>query len=244
MKRTTEILNAAFLVAALAGSLTACAGSTGYGGPGSWKEEVLLHDGGAIIVERSIVRKGRHEPYQRPAIGEQTLSFTLPATKSRVIWEDGFSEDLGSANFLPMMLEIDKDAVYLAASPMGCLSYNKWGRPNPPYVVFKYQGESWSRIPLQELPGRFETPNLIVSSPDDAVKKEGRSLITAEMVRKLNNLPVAAGSEQPQYRRILREPIKGGLTSCEKLVHYKCGWFGMRPDGTFNKDFADRMCDR
>lgn len=243
-KKTTEIFNAVFLAAVLVASLTACAGSAGYGGATSWKEEVLLHDGSVIIVERSIVRKGRREPYQSPAIGGQTLSFTLPATKSRAIWEDEFSEDLGSANFLPMLLEIDRDTAYLVASPMGCLSYNKWGRPNPPYVVFKYQGKSWSRTSLQELPGRFETPNLIVSSPDDAVKKEGRSLITTEMVRKLNNLPVAVGSEQPQYRRIFREPIKGGLTNCEKLVHYKCGWFGMRPDGTFNKDFADRMCDR
>lgn len=185
----------------LGGGMSACADGT------SWKEEVLLHDGSRVVVERSVVRKGRHEPFQRPTIGEQSLSFVLPATHQRVRWEDEYSEDLGSANFLPMMLEIDKDVAYLVASPLGCLSYNKWGRPNPPYVVFKFQGSDWKRIALQELPARFKTPNLIMSSPDDAAKKAGVNLIPAEMVSRINNAPVAAGSEQPQYKNILREPL-------------------------------------
>jgi hypothetical protein len=188
--------------------MSACADGT------SWKEEVLLHDGTKLIVERSVVRKGRHEPFQRPTIGEQSLSFVLPTTHQRVRWEDAYSDDLGSANFLPMMLEADKDAAYLVTSPLGCLSYNKWGRPNPPYVVFKYQGGDWKRIALQELPVRFKTPNLVISSPDDAAKKAGGSLISAERVSQFNNAPVAAGSEQPQYKTILREPFPTAAGGC------------------------------
>lgn len=195
--------------------MSACADAT------SWKEEVLLHDGTKLIVERSVVRKGRSEPFQRPTIGEQSLSFILPATHQRVRWEDAYSDDLGSANFLPMMLEADKDAAYLVASPLGCLSYNKWGRPNPPYVVFKYQSGNWKRIALQELPARFKTPNLIISSPDDAAKKAGGSLISAERVSQFNNAPVAAGSEQLQYKTILREPLSAAQLCPPELTGFK-----------------------
>lgn len=203
MKKRTTMKHWAIAISLmiLGGGMSACA----MGGT-NWKEEVLLHDGSKILVERNLIRKGRHEPFQRPAIGEQRLSFTLPSTKRQVVWQDEYSEDLGSANFLPMMLEIDKDTAYLVVSPMGCLSYNKLGRPNPPYVVFKYQGKAWDRIALQELPARFKTPNLIISAPDD-VKQVGGNLISAETVKELNNRRGAAGDEQPQYRSILREPL-------------------------------------
>ncbi len=207
----------------------------------SWKEEVLLHDGTKLIVERTVVRKGRHEPFQRPTIGEQSLSFDLPATHQRVRWKDEYSEDLGSANFLPMMLEIEKDVAYLVVSPMGCLSYNKWGRPNPPYVVFKFQGRDWKRISLQELPAKFKTPNLIISSPDDTANKAGVNLISAEMVSRINNAPVASGSEQPHLKQIVREPLKAGSlgVNCEELIYYKGAW--VSPGDSIGRRMMDRM---
>lgn len=48
------------LVVAVSMSLNADAGFLGFGGY-SWKEEVLLHDGSKIVVERSVERGGRHE---------------------------------------------------------------------------------------------------------------------------------------------------------------------------------------
>ncbi|OZA13076.1 MAG: hypothetical protein B7X94_02920 [Hydrogenophilales bacterium 17-62-8] len=205
----------AILLTILGGGVSACADGA------SWKEEVVLHDGSKIHVERNLIRKGRHEPFQRPSIGEQRLSFILPATKRPVVWKDEFSEDLGSANFLPMMLEIDKDMAYLVVSPMGCLSYNKWGRPNPPYVVFKYQGKTWNRIALEELPVRFKTPNLIISAPDDAVKQVGGNLVSAETVKELNNRRVAAGTEQPHLKQILREPVASSQLCPPQLKGFK-----------------------
>jgi hypothetical protein len=71
-------------------------------------------------------------------------------------------------------------------SPMGCLSYNKWGRPNPPYVVFKYDGNAWKRIPLAELSSETKMLNLIFSSPDTEVEKTGKRMISAEMIIEMN----------------------------------------------------------
>lgn len=171
----------------------------------TWKEEVLLHDDSKIIVERSIERGGGHEIGQEPPIKEQSLAFTLPNTNEHVTWKDKFTEDVGGANFLPMQLEISKDAAYLVVNPMGSLSYIKWGSPNPPYVIFKYQNKKWSRITLQELPTEFKIPNLIFSSPDREAKKTGQRIVPAETIKHLYE-----GYKQPEYKSLLRTPIDYG----------------------------------
>ena len=204
----------------LGGGMSACADGT------SWKEEVLLHDGKTLIVERSVVRKGRSEPFKRPPIGEESLSFKLPVTHDRIRWRDEYGDDVGMSNFGLLMLEVDQISAYIVAEPRGCLSYNKWGRPNPPYVVFKFQGGDWKRIALQELPARFKTPNLVMYSPDNAAKQAGGGLITAEMVNRINNKgPFSAAYPQPpQYKTILREPVKLGTLDCPVMVRIKGGW--------------------
>lgn len=177
--------------------MSACASNTF-----TWKEEVLLHDGNKIIVERSVERGGRHEIGQEPPIKEQSLAFNFLNTNQNVVWVDKFTKDVGGANFLPMQLEIRKDSAYLVVYPMGSLSHNKWGQPNPPYVVFKYQGKEWQRITLQELPAEFKVPNLIFSSPDSEAKKTGQSIVSAETIRKLYE-----GYKRPEYKTIIRTPL-------------------------------------
>lgn len=204
-------------------SMSAIAGWFGFGGD-SWKEEVLLHDGGKIVVERSVEHGGRHELFKDSPISEQRLTWTMPGTQQTMTWEEYYSKDVGSANFMPMLVDVYQGAAYLVADTMGCLAYNKWGRPNPPYVIFKNQGKEWKRIPLQELPAEIKTPNMIFSNPDGEVKKIGKRFITADMIQKITN-----GYFQPEFRTILREPIKsGGKTSCEELYpDGKGGWLGV-----------------
>lgn len=168
----------------------------------SWKEEVLLHDGSKIIATRTVKRGGRHEIGQESPIKEQSLSFTMPGTNESVVWQDKFTDDIGGANFLPMLLEVGKDTAYLVVHPMGCLSHNKWGRPNPPYVVVRYQGKAWTRIELSELPIEFKTPNLIFSSPDHEAKKVGKPVVPADTIRALYE-----AYRQPEYKTILREAL-------------------------------------
>ncbi len=216
-------------------SMSANAGLFGLGGD-SWKEEVLLHDGTKIIMDRSVERGGRHEIGQKPPYKKQSLSFTMPGTKKEVTWEDKYSEDVGSANFLPMLLDVQAGIAYLVASPMGCLSYNKWGRPNPPYVIFKYQGEAWGRIPLQELPAEIKTPNLIFSAPDIEVERMGIRLIPAEKIRE-----ITARYSQPEYKTILRVPLAAARINemCEERVLYKGSW--ILPNDPVARRFIDQQ---
>lgn len=180
----------------VAASLTSCATVR------TWNEEALQHDGSRIVVERTVRLGGRHEVGQRPPIQEQRLTFVVPGSMQKVVWEDAFRADVGTASFLPMLLEIRANVAYLVAYPMGCLSYNKWGRPNPPYVVFRYHERQWARISLQELPGEIVTPNLIFSEPDEVARNTGEATVSAESIKELY-----AHYRQPEFRRILREPL-------------------------------------
>lgn len=213
-------------------SMSAEAGLFGFGGD-SWKEEALQPDGTKIVVKRSVARKGRHEIGQRPAIGNQSLTFAMPGTGQRVKWEDTYSEDVGGGNFSPMLLGELQGKAYVLASPTGCLSYNKWGRPNPPYVVFRHEGEEWKRIALADLPAEFKLPNLIISSPDDEIEKSGTRFITAEIVGRMNQ-----GFGQAEYKAILREPYKGAGGGCEELIRYKGHW--IMPNDPVARGMVDR----
>jgi hypothetical protein len=216
-------------------SMSACAGFLGFGGD-SWKEEVLLHDRSKIVVERTADRHGRHEIGQQPPIGDQSISFTLPGTNQRIVWKDEFSKDVNGANFNLMMLDIVRNEPYLLASPAGCLSYNKWGRPNPPYVIFKYQGSEWQRISIHELPTEIKLPNMLHSSPDDVAKRSAKAgIVSATVIREEND-----GHPQPEYRTIIREPIRSAGEGCGELIYDgRGGWQG---PGLFSRQPSKEAC--
>lgn len=183
-------------------SMGASAGLFGFGGIG-WKEEVLLHDGQKIIVQRSQSYGGRHEIGQTPPIKEQEIAFTLPGTSKAITWKSEYGEDIGRANFKLLALHVLNGTPYIIVSPNLCLSYNKWGRPNPPYVIFKHDGKEWQRITLQELPSEFKEINLVVNTKGEEKIITTQPIVKAEFVKKLNG-----ELEQPEYKTILRVPMK------------------------------------
>jgi hypothetical protein len=175
----------------------------------SWKEEVLLHDGSKMVVERSVERGGRHEIGQKPPYKEQSLSFTMPGTTQTIRWEDHYSQDLG----------------------------HKWGRPNPPYVIFQYQEKQWKRVPLQELPAELNALNMIFSEPDFQVEQLGTRFVTAEKIKE-----IISGYKQPEFKTILRKAVKSGSLgspNCEERVLYKGHW--ILPNDPIAREFIDRQ---
>ena len=87
----------------------------------------------------------------------------MPGTKQKVTWEDHFSQDLGSSSFLPMLLDVHSNTAYLVVKPAGCLSYNKWSRPSPRYVIFKYVSNQWQAHIPRRGPAEIKTVNMISS---------------------------------------------------------------------------------
>ncbi|MDT8990185.1 hypothetical protein RQP54_04845 [Curvibacter sp. APW13] len=197
----------------------------------SWQEEVLLEDGRIIVVDRSQSYGGGHEIGQRSPVRDMTITFTLPSSGRRISWFSEYSEDVGRANFTLAALHLLKDTPYVVALPNLCQSYNKWGRPNPPYVVFINRGSAWERIPLAELPMEFKAINLVVESFGNSTDLARLGKVSSENVKQLNEQ-----LKQPEYRRILREPIGGSGEWCEETFPngkgraLGAGWFRLNKD--------------
>lgn len=215
----------ALLALGLIVGLSACIGVAGASGSGgdSWQEEVLLHDGRTIVVERSQTYGGGHEIGQRPPVRDMTITFAMPSSGKRISWASEYGEDVGRSNFMLAALHILNDTPYVVALPNLCQSYNKWGRPNPPYVIFKYQANAWARIPMAELPTEFKSTNLVVESLGHSATLARLGRVSAEMVKQLNGQMT-----QPEYREILREPIRSATDSCGEIVgNGKGSWIGL-----------------
>jgi hypothetical protein len=233
-----RLLQAICLVTILGACVGAGAGILGLGGD-SWKEEVLLHDGSKIIVTRSQTYGGRHEVGQPSPIREHTVTFVLPNTNKTITWTSEYGEDLGRTNFHLLAVHMLNGKPYLVTEPNLCLSYNKWGRPNPPYVAFQYDGTAWQRIPLEEVPAEFTTLNVAISLDTRHVKEMVQlGVVPAEQIQQRNSR-----LRQSEFKTILREPVKTGsaerLTSCEELVPYKGRW--ILPSDPIAREFIDRQ---
>ena len=204
---------------------SAMVGSLPFGGD-SWKEEVFLHDGSKLVITRSQTYGGRHEIGQPAPIKEHTVTFNLPGSSKTIVWTSEYGADLGRTNFHLLAVHALNGMPYIVAEPNLCLSYNKWGRPNPPYVFFKYDGTAWQRIPLEAFPMEFTTTNVVLGLSRqfvDAMVKQ--RVVPVEQVQKWNSqLP------QPEYKTLLREPVKpgseGSAVNCLEMVFHKGVWVG------------------
>jgi hypothetical protein len=155
--------------------LSACFGRTTY----RWKEEVLLHDGQVIVIERS-VRTGEVpvEIGQPPADSDYTLTFRAADGKA-VTWEAGKS-------FKPMIFDMVNGAVYVVARGSTGPDYARHGCPKPPYFIFRYVDGRWKRIDFEQLPGQIRLANLMssVTGDDQRLAAVKRGKATVEDVRK------------------------------------------------------------
>lgn len=207
-------------------SMNAEAASFGFGGD-SWKEQVLLHDGQKIIVKRSQTYGGRVEPGQGGTVTEHTISFDMPQSGRSLTWKSEYGDDLGRTNFNALALHILGNTPYLVVEPNLCLSYNKWGRPNPPYVIFKHDGHSWQRIGMAELPSEFKSINLVVNNSrqreiNELSKQFG--YVTAEGAKSINS-----SLTQREYKTIVRETMTFDPRWCPEMIRNGHGWSGLGP---------------
>lgn len=185
--------------------ITAC---FAFGNTISWKEEVLLHEGRKMIVERKDIHDSSlpHEIGQGAPLAEHITTFRIPDSNQSVTWRSDNRSRSEPDNLDLMVLDFVNGVPYAAAGITRCIAYNRWGRPNPPYVFFKYDGKTWQRIPLEEFPVGFKEPNVMVGGYDQyslTVEERDASVLTADTVRKVNK---AAGRSPTSYT-IIREPL-------------------------------------
>lgn len=232
MQHTSKQL---LLLLSMVVSLCACAGLPGIGRTMHWKEEVKLHDGQVIVVDRFYNLGGYPaiESHNRSP-RDETLTFTLPGSGTAITWKTEFNDSPELNSLGPLLLDVVDGIPYLATSPAGCIAYNKWGRPNPPYVLFKYVNETWLRIPLEAFPSLLVQSNLM-SRPDASILKP---YYTLEQVKgQMQGRNIA-----PEARSILRQGLsKARLEQmCEERVLYKGYWI-LPNDPVANSIIDQRM---
>lgn len=196
----------------------------GNAGDASWKEEVLLHDGHTIVVERSQSYRGRFEPGSSAPIGEHTVRFMLPRGQREWRWTSEYGPELGRTNFTLVAIHAKDGVPYIVTTPNLCLSYNKWGRPNPPYVLFKGEDNGqWARISMEQLPAEFTTINVAVDvvSHYNVKQFQAYAVAPAAKVREFNS-----DLRSPENKSIVREPLpqKMIIDMCGDMVPYKGRW--------------------
>ncbi len=185
----------------------------------SWKEEVQLSDGQIVIAERFYNLGGYPaiESKERAAL-DMTVTINLP--NGKIIWKNYFRDSLPEPNSLNLIrFDVIKGVPYIATYPAGCIAYNKWGRPNPPQVLFKYENNQWKRITLAELPTSLigAHANVVVGRPATSLLK---SFYTVARVNEEND-----GIDEGPYKTILKEPITdGGQSNCPNLIRTGDGW--------------------
>ncbi|MGH8809318.1 MAG: hypothetical protein ACREX0_15700 [Noviherbaspirillum sp.] len=182
----------------------------------AWKEQVELHNGDRIIVERSYKLGGRREPGQGPPMTEQTAAFTLPGTNNKIVWHTTYGLEESDSNLELLAIEVANGSAYLVARPVNCIAYNRWGRPNPFYVFFVYGKDGWRHIPITDVPSAIKTPNVLLGPLNYHKRlKEATAPLMAEEIRKANT----KATEQPSaihYRVFGREPVTSGRDNLEK----------------------------
>lgn len=193
------------LVLTLGVSMNACATSTF-----TWKEEVLLHDGKKIIVERSDTYDSSlpHEIGQGAPLAEHATKFSIPGGNRTVIWrsDNRPSPDPDSLHLLA--IDFLDGVPYVATTSLSCIAYNKWKRPNPPYVFFKYV-DGWKPVLLSEFPEKFKINVVVHSVQHEPYKRRvmtenyTHGFVRAQTVAELNREPGASR----EFYVLLREPM-------------------------------------
>lgn len=214
-------------------SMNAEAGFLGLGNSASWQEEVLLHDGRKIIVERSQSYGGYPtiDSRERKVLDEE-WTFENPDNHQPVAWKVGHRRPPEGESLMLMILGFANGTPYIATVAAGCIAYNHWGRPNPPYIFFRFDGKTWQRISAAEFPMELKEANVVVGGRMNP-KDQAGTLLPVAKIREDNR------ALEPHLRQLSREPVKSAQTTdCEEQVYYKGAWVG--PGDSIGKRMMDR----
>jgi hypothetical protein len=154
--------------------LTACGGGESI----KWTEDVLLPDGRTVTLTRYQEFKGPHEIGQRPTENAYWLEFNNPDTGENIRWEYG-------RNLSTVTLLLYQQKPFLLLKARYGSSVHDLGCPNPTYLLFRFVGGRWEKIPLTEIPIKRLRSNMTYAVVDELADiKAGHNHLTSEQTQK------------------------------------------------------------
>lgn len=184
-------------------SLTACGKTI------DWKQEVKLHDGRVIVVDRQSNQESMSIPVRGILESWQQISFIHPASGERIVWD--LPKGLGL-----WMLDIEDGKIWTVLKPQSVADYNNWSCPSPPWIVFRWQAGRWQQVSMGELPGVLTTPNTLAAAASDNPVSENKFVSVEKFGGYLARL-------DPEFRTISREKVNPIAHGCHESVLHKQG---------------------
>jgi hypothetical protein len=156
---------------------------TGCASGPTWKEEVVMFDGSKAVVERQQVLGN---PLDRELL-DITLGAPVKGNILRVPLSAGkWTSRWEAMGLNPQAVGLIAGIWYISATPKLCDDYDKWGRPIPPYVFFKYAGTAWQRITVEDFPAEVSRRNLTYPGSGNHRSAVASGYISAEQAKLLN----------------------------------------------------------
>lgn len=162
-------------------SVSCAAGSTQRESFREWNEEVKLNDGRVILVKQKwrCDRIGKYNTGKEycSTMRESWLTINLPEFSYKTIdWHE---------QLRPMILNIDKNQLYIVGIPAIGAQIALYGNPQPPYIGYRWNISGWQQIPFNEIPETIYKTNLATEFPPG----ESPELFKVDAKDKSNNDP-------------------------------------------------------
>jgi hypothetical protein len=176
-------------LALLAWLLSACSKSD------TWEEDVELVKGKVISITRTQYYE-RYSELGAPGDGWRPVKSRIEfvqdkASPETIVWEEELD---------PLVLELINDHLVLVAKASYCDQYHRYGRPIPPYVIYRFANGRWDRSGFADLPAKLQA-NLLI----DAKSKSSRRRVTIDFKKQMNDelgIPKFLKQIDPSYRMV------------------------------------------
>lgn len=134
----------------------------------TWTEDVKLLDGRVITV----TQKNRVE---EDVSREFWLIFKLAEFDDKeIVWHE---------SLMPLVLNVYQGSLYVISNPFTEREFRQYGKPNPPYLGYRYEAGQWQRIPFNEIPEAIYDTNMYFDNMAVYRLKHVSLAHKAEMIR-------------------------------------------------------------
>lgn len=160
-----------------------------------WKEEIRLHDGRLIVVDRVDVLGGWHEPGQSASEKKRTIVFSDPDDKKKK-----YTHALtGSSNYL--VLDFLNGVPWMVVL-VGPFSHDT-KCPVGSYEAITWREGRWASVSYSDLPKNISIVNMAYSyAPDQPEMRKSGKLLTAEQIDYINKKSSRLGAVSSSYQLV------------------------------------------